>query len=87
MDTQAFEKRDIVQTSKLFMEEKQRINEIIKPTDFRKDNTKTQKILVNNKDAAIPAFLNAHPEELKPKGYNEFTSKFDKNYLKLGLRK
>ena len=87
MDTQQFERRDIVQTSKLFMEEKKVIKEIIKPTEFRKDNTDKQKIQVNNRAADIPAFLKADPGELKPRGYNEFSKKFDANYMKLGLRK
>merc|ERR1711959_301979 len=66
MDTKAFEKRDIIQTSKLFMDEKARINNIIAPTDWRKENTVTQTVQVNNKTDEIPAFLKADPGELKP---------------------
>ena len=87
MDTTAFEKRDIIQTSKLFMEDRLPVGKITASTDWRKDNTVTQTILVNNKTDKIAAFLKPDPGELKPRGYNEFTQKFDKNYLKLGLRK
>ena len=74
-------------TSKLFFAEKKSMKEIITPTEFRKDNTVTQKIQVNNRAADIPAFLVADPGVLKPRGYAEFTKKYDANYLKLGLRK
>ena len=37
----------------------------------------------------VPKFMNAElkKEEIKPRAYNEFTKKLDKNYHKLNLRK
>ena len=48
----------------------------------------TQKIQINQKASdVIPVFggLNTRAT-IKPKGYNDYTKKFDNNYLKIGLR-
>ena len=86
-DTTQFEKRDMLTTSKMFMEERRKIKDIIAPCDWRQENMTTQKVNVNNKTDSIPAFLRADPGVLKPRGYSEFTKKYDANYMKLGLRK
>ncbi len=56
---------------------------------FRQENMAVQKISINAKCADVPAFMDGvlAKEQIKPKGYNEFTKRIDNNYNKIGLRK
>ena len=57
--------------------------------DFKQTNTACQKIQINQKADAIPVFLGGENKktDIKPRGYNEYTKRFDANFNKLGLRK
>ena len=69
-------------------EEKKTAPQIVAPTSWRMDNTAVSKISINATADAVPSFMGGQnkKEELKPRGYNEYTKKFDSNHMKLGLR-
>ena len=88
-DLATFEKRDLVTTDKMAYDEKQSAKQIIDPMSFRQENMQVQKIQINAKNSDVPAFMDGvnTKEQIKPKGYNEFTKRIDNNYNKIGLRK
>jgi len=56
---------------------------------WRQENMDVGKIQINGKVESVPAFMDGcnTKEQIKPKGYNEFTKRIDNNYNKIGLRK
>ena len=84
-----FEKRDLATTKNLSYEDKQKAAEITHPMTFHLSNTNVDKIQINQKSDNVPVLFGSElkKEEIKPRGYNEYTKKLDNNYLKIGLRK
>ena len=56
---------------------------------FHKENTNVDKFQINQKADNVPSIFGSElkKEDIKPRGYNEYTKKLDNNYLKMGLRK
>ena len=86
----AFEKRDFATTNDLVYEHKEKVSTIIDPHMYKSDEGKTRTQYHNNgKEGDLPKMFGksgtANGETL-PKSYNQFTGKFDNNYLKMGLR-
>ena len=52
------------------------------------NNETTEKYKINQKAEDVIPVFGGHlsKNEIKPKGYNNYTKKFDNNYLKIGLR-
>ena len=76
-------------TKNLSYELQQSAKEIICPTTYLEGNTNVDKVQINHKSSdAKNLFGSMLPkEQIKPRGYNEYTKKCDLNYHKIGLRK
>ena len=83
-----FEKRDIATTCNLSYQNRQPSNEIIHPTTYHVNDPLANKIQINSQPADITGLFAGYnnKEKINPKGYNQYTKKFDNNYLKIGLR-
>jgi len=87
---ETFEARDFVTTNDMVYERRADVETIINPHTFESDAGKTRsKQYINTKQADLPNMFGKSGTaagETKPKHYNQFTSKFDNNCLKMGLR-
>ena len=89
-DLNTFEKRDLATTTFQSFGEKKIAKEIVHPMNWQKEtNTDVYKLNVNGKVSDVPQFGAGmiSKDQIKPKGYNEFTKRIDLNYHKIGLRK
>lgn len=88
MQLNEFEKRDVATTKNLSYEFRQNAKEIIHPTTFHQGNTVVDKIQINHKNEDSKNLFGSmlKKEEIKPRGYNQYTKKCDMNYHKIGLR-
>ena len=86
---EAFENRDLATIKNLSYEDRQKAADITHPMSFLKANTKVDKFQINQKAENVPSIFGSElkKEDIKPRGYNEYTKKLDNNYLKIGLRK
>ena len=76
-----FEKRDICTTKDMAYTLKKTAHEIIHPMYWKSENTDVSKVQINGSVKDVPAFSKAlnTKEAIKPRGYNEYTKKFDNN--------
>ena len=85
-----FVKRDFGTSNELFYEKKMKMETLINPHFYHDENKKMDKFQTNAKiDDAGTLFGNSGTavDGSKAKSYNQFTKKFDNNYMKMGLRK
>ena len=87
---ETFEKRDFATTNDMVYERRAPVETIINPHTFESDAGRTRsKQQINTQAADLPSMFGKSGTaagETIPKHYNQFTSKFDNNSLKIGLR-
>ena len=85
-DLESYEKRDLATTNILCFEQKMKVKQITDPGEFRKENDKLLSLKHPAKEEKTLEECTNKKEDIKPRGYNEFTKRFDLNYNKIGLR-
>ena len=88
-DLNTFEKRDLATTANQSFGQKKNAKEIIHPMNWQSENTDVSKLHNNGQTTDVPQFGAGMitKDQIKPKGYNEYTKRIDLNYNKIGLRK
>ena len=82
-----FEKRDFATTNDMVYDRRNTVEQMIDPNTFQNDMGKTRsKQQINTQGADLPSMFGASGKKPNAKHYNQFTTKFDNNSLKLGLR-